>query len=157
MRLKLTALLVALAGVLLLSRPVQAGDLTPTSPFKVLVTASTNRVQLKKPFTLHLMVKNVSHATQEFETLTCSWWVNWTLDSAYLQFPTWDCDFHPPYKIILRPGGFWTNDVDIKLGKSIPVDHITLRAGFSPAVVNPNRDKNPTYIWSNEVKLEVVK
>jgi|SRR5581483_11358428 len=149
---KVRHMFLVLAGVaVLFSRPAPAAD----GPFRVTATTSTNRVQLKKPFTLYLRVKNVSASTQEFETLVCSWWANWTLDNAYLQFPMWDCDFHPPYKVILRPGASWTNEVDMKISKSIPTNHLSLRVGFSPAVVNPNRDKNPMYQWSNEVRLEL--
>ena len=155
MRAIFTAILGVLAGIISL-QPARAGDLTPAGPFKITATVSTNRIQLKKPFTLHLKVQNVSATTQEFETLVCSWWVNWTLASDQLQFPTWDCDFKPPYKVVLRPGVSWTNDVDLKIGKPLANNHISFRAGFSPSIVNPNRDKNPTYLWSNQVKLELV-
>lgn len=149
-------------GIFLFAATVSGVDLRApgSGPFKVMVAPAVTKVTAQKTFTLYLRVQNISKTRQEFETLACSWYVNWTMDSHYLQFPTWDCEIHPSYKVSLAPGASWTNHIEMTIGKSIPTNRVTLRVGFSPEIVYPNRDKkqpSPTYYWSRPVTLEVAK
>jgi len=133
-----------------------SGIAAETAPFKVTVTASTNRIQLKKPFSLHVKVQNASSTTQEFEILGCRWFLNWTMESQSVQFPSWDCDYYPRVKIRLAPGKSWENDTTMTVGSGNSTNRIAFRAGFSPEPVLPNqRGGPPKYYWGNHVTLEI--
>jgi len=153
--------LASVSGIFLLAATVFGVDLKApgAGPFKVMVTPAVIKAEPKQSVTLQLKVQNISRTRQTFETLACAWYLNWTMESDYLQFPTWDCEFREPYKISLAPGASWTNHIDIVISKSIPTNHTTLRVGFSPEIVYPNHKQTtpPKYFWSNRVNVQVQK
>jgi len=186
MKRKLTTIarLILAGGIIFVTNQIFATDSVTNSisqtnepsPFKIIVTPKRNRVHVKEPFQVSLMVKNISNTNQQFKVWSCSWYENWKSSKPAIGLRGWACTANRPVDIHLTPGESFKeelngNGAEMEIFQPISTNEISFRMGFIPTVWGDIHIYNPaqhswrtnqswiedrkTIYWSDEVNIKI--
>ena len=141
-------IILALAFALLCgSRNMAAA--APPPPLTVQLGPGRSAVRVNAPFKVALWVINTSHSNQTVRVMNCSWYDEWQTSNTNLIPKLWDCTKNFPVNVNLRPGDFYTNELEMSVRASFPPGKLRFRMGFTPI-------GGTTTFWSGNIELTVL-
>lgn len=123
-------------------------DIASATPFEVDVRTSRTDVRVNVPFKVALWVINTSHSNQTVRVMNCSWYDEWQTSNTNLIPKLWVCTRNFPVDVNLRPGEFYTNELEMSVPASFPSGKLWFRMGFTPI-------GSATTFWSEDGYITV--
>src|SRR6516165_3909519 len=100
----------------------------PSPPLEVQAGPSrTHDIRVNVPFKMALWVINTSRSNQTVRVMNCSWYDEWQISDTNVIPTVWDCTKNFAVDVNLRPGGFYTNEIEMSVGASFPPGALRFR------------------------------
>ena len=116
---------------------------------QVSAVSSTNNIRLREPFHMTLRVANPTATNQTISVMTCSWDEEWKSSNTNVGILGWDCTKNNMHKIILPPGGAYTNEATMMIFNLIADTNLSFRMGFTSI------GSTQTF-WSGQIQLRIL-
>jgi hypothetical protein len=116
---------------------------------RVAILPSRTEVRVRESFNLALRVENPTQTNQTICVMSCSWDDEWQCSTPKMRWGGWACEKNTEVTVEIRPGGAYTNRLQVLIDNANPDKVLSFRMGFTSI------GSKKTY-WSNEVKLRIL-